>query len=239
MIKQNIIGMLSLVDENFVGEADPTQRPKQRLGWKKLTAIAASVCVFVSALALSIIIPTMNNDKPSAGKTGLEWGFVVSSDDLPSEWCAYKSDTDTFDIYDVTLEFYFGTIMPRDVTDEHIDNELENGSNIPEFDIYFGNSHEEPLYTVRHSTENFISKEYSCYIEDYYSKETKIVYNHSERITIPQELFTSRQGVISFCIAGVNINEYEPKYKVFTRVLLNYDIVNGKVVLSAWDGRRE
>ncbi len=240
MMKQNVAGMLSLVDENYVSEADPTQsKPKQKLSWQKLTAIAASICVFVSVLVISILIPTMNSDKPPIGNTGLESGFTASSGEpIPDNWCAYKSATNEFDIDNVTLTFYFGTIMPKEVTDEYIENYLENGINIPEFDVYFGDTYCNPLYLIRHSTENFISTEYSCYIEDYYSKEVNIIYNHSETVTIPQELFTRQQGAISFYISGTDINELEPEYKMIACILMNYDIKDGKIVLSKWDGKR-
>lgn len=243
MIKQNVAGMLSLVDEKYVSEADPTQsKPKQKLGWQKLTAIAASICVFISVLAISILIPTMGSDKPPVNNyPALEWGFEYSAHEpIPDAFCAYQSGINEFDLNNVVVNFCYGGLFSPD-----INHELENGRNIPEFDVYFGDSYYKPLYLVRHSTENFVSEKYRCTVG---SSEGVVLigYSYSERIIIPQELFVKQQGVISFCIGGVNVNEYDPEYdpelvpeyKVIACILMNYDIKDGKVVLSKWDGKR-
>lgn len=238
MIKQNVAGMLSLVDENYVSEADPTQsKPKQKLSWQKLTAIAASICVFISVLAISILIPTLNSDKPPVNNyPALEWGFEYSDNEvLPDAFCAYQSGINEFDLNNVVVNFWYGGLFNPD-----INNELENVRNIPEFDVYFGDSYYKPLYLIRHSTENFVSEKYRCTLGTSEGV-VSIGYRYSERITIPQELFTKQQGVISFCIGGIDLNVHPdlvPEYKVITCVLINYDIKDGKVVLSKWDGKR-
>lgn len=248
MIKQNVAGMLSLVDENYVSEADPTQsKPKQKLSWQKLTAIAASICVFISVLAISILIPTMNSDVPpdSGRDTGLAWGFqVADGNEIPTEWCAYKTAKIKYDIGEnIEITFYFGSMFNED-----INQDLEGRINIPEFDVYFGDAADKQLHLIRHSTENFVSEEYRItpvFDENWYIK--KLIYNHSETVTIPQELLTEQQGVIRFYVAGINVNEYDPEYdpdlvpeyKIITCVLINYDIKDGKVVLSKWDGKRK
>ena len=59
-MKQKIANMMSLVDDSFVSEADPTMyKKKKKLSWKKLTTIAACICIF-SALTLGILIPTLS-----------------------------------------------------------------------------------------------------------------------------------------------------------------------------------
>ena len=235
MTKYKFASMLSLIDENYISEAEPTQnKPERKFSWKKIAAIAASICV-VSALAVSILIPTLNHNAPPIS-TGLEWGFqVADGDEVPTNSCAYKIAKAEFDIGEnINVTFYFGGAFADDINHEREVN------NIPEFDVYFGDTEQNLLYLIRHSTENFVSEEYRVtlvYDENWHIKEK--VYNHSESVTIPQELLTEQQGVICFYVSGMNINELEPEYEPIVGVLINYDIENGKVVLSKWDGHRK
>lgn len=235
MTKYKFASMLSLIDENYISEAAPTQnKPKPKLGWQKIAAIAAGICV-VSALAVSILIPALNRNAPPIG-TGLEWGFqVADGEEVPQNSCAYKIAKAEFDIGEnINVTFYFGGVFADD-----IDCERE-AYNIPEFDVYFGDTEQNLLYLIRHSTENFVSEEYRVtwvYDENWHIK--KKVYNHSETVTIPQKLLAEQQGVICFYVSGININELEPEYKPVVCALINYDIENGKVVLSKWDGYRK
>ncbi|MGN1103687.1 MAG: hypothetical protein ACI4QI_02310, partial [Candidatus Coproplasma sp.] len=119
-----------------------------------------------------------------------------------------------------------------------INQELENGRNIPEFDVYFGNADNQPVYAIKHCNENFISEKYRCDIITDENQSVKISYNYSEEITIPKSLFCEEQGVIRFCISGININETDPELRLLTCIYINYDVTDEKVVLSPWDGSR-
>lgn len=237
MTKYKFAGMLSSIDENYIVEAEPASaqnKPRRKPGWKKIAALAAGVCV-VSALAASILIPSLNRNVPPAD-TGLEWGFqVAEGDEAPKNSCAYKIAKSEFEIGEnINVTFYFGGAFADDINHER------EVYNVPEFDVYFGDTEQNLLHLIRHSTENFVSEEYRVtwvYDENLNIKEK--VYNHSETVTVPRELLTGQHGVICFYVSGININEPEPEYELIASALINYDIENGKVALSVWDGYRK
>lgn len=201
---------------------------------KKIFAIVVSACVLLAVLSASIIIPNIGK-KPPIDNTGIEYGFQYSNGaPLPSEFCAYKSDTNEFDIDNVSLTFFYGAVFSSDINHEH-----EYGRNIPEFDIYFGDANGEPIYEIEHRNENFISEKYRCEIIRDKNNSVKISFNYSEKINIPKSLFSEKQGVIRFCIRGINVNEFNPIPQIITGKYINYDIINEKVILSPWDGQRE
>ena len=172
---------------------------------------------------------------PPAG-TGLEWGFqVADGEEVPANSCAYKIAKTEFDVGEnIDITFYFGGAFADD-----IDRERE-AYNIPGFDVYFGDTEQNQSYLIRHCTENFVSEEYRVtliYDENRHIKGK--AYNHSETVTVPQELLDGQQGVICFHVGGININEPEPEYRPIVCALVNYDVENGKVVLSEWDGYRK
>ena len=172
--------------------------------------------------------------------TKLEHGFGVSSGcaPMPSEHCAYRSDAIISDIDNVKVTFYFGRTYSSD--DWDLERE-RNYNSIPEFDVYFADKNHELLYLIRHSDENFISEEYRVTIEKDVKRNVKVfVFNHSEEITIPRELFTDTQGVLRFYVSGVNIKSKSPEYETITCAYLNYDFVGeNQVKLSRWDGYRK
>ena len=239
MIEKTMLDFISLVDDKYLEEAYPAKKPKKNFGWKHITAIAASICVIVSALFVSLYIPSGNTKKPigdggeypgnSVGNGGEHHGSAPQ----PSESCIIKTDKSEFDIDDVTLTFCFGFRFNGEI-------DLSQGLNVPEFDVYFADVYNEPLYLIRHSTENFMSEKYRITEildeQDHHLIET--VYNHSETVTIPAELFTKQQGALMFAVSGVDLNSQEQKYKLITGICFNYDIVNGKVKISRWDGKR-
>jgi hypothetical protein len=254
--KEKWFNALSYVDEKYIVEANPLKQPYEQesnssynkgiaISVKRGVAVAASVCVL---LAVSLTAVFVGQDKnvqtqtpscvipPISETVGIEAGFQYSSNEpLPSEFCAYKSDTNEFDIDNVSLTFFYGGVFSSD-----INQELEDGRNIPEFDIYFGDANNEPIYTIAHINENFISEKYRCDIIDIITDESqsvKISFNYSEDIKIPKSLFSEEQGVISFCISGVNVNEVSPENRIITALYINYEVTDEKVILSPWNGR--
>ena len=99
----------------------------------------------------------------------LESGFKPSSSGEPSppeDFCAYKSDTNEFDIDNVTLDFFFGGHYPSGV-----EFELTHGRNYPAFDLYFIDEDDNKFF-IKHIEENFVSEKYSCectYDENWYN----------------------------------------------------------------------
>ncbi|MDE5868083.1 MAG: hypothetical protein K2H02_03970 [Anaeroplasmataceae bacterium] len=170
---------------------------------------------------------------------GLEYGFEVGGcDPMPTTHCAYKSETNEFDIDNVTITFYYGGDFDEDL------NSYLKHTNIPEFDVYFaeyrydenGKQHYEPLYLIDHRKENFVSEKYRCRLNNPYDNPTFLIFNYSEEITIPKELFTKNRGTLWFSVEGVN--KCNGKQKLLAHRGLNYDIVDGKVIISPWNGTR-
>ena len=202
-----------------------------------------SICLVLIALLLFCLFITgcrQLDNKPSGDSSGendsqsnvnalLENGFRPSNSaaDAPANYCAYKSDTNEFNIDDVTLEFFFGGHYASGV--EH---ELSHSRNYPTFELYFVDE-EGNRYFVKRIEENFVSDKYSCevvYDENWYI--TEIRYNHSEQITIPSEVFTKENGQIWFEIHSANANDIEPEVKCITGISIFYQVSNGRVVLS-------
>lgn len=205
--------------------------PQRKLRVWKWSAIAASICVVI-ALG-SVIVPNLMERFDPIIDTGLESGFkpLAGSEETLFNFCAYKSDTNEFDINDVTLDFYYGGYFYNG-----IEFALENDQNYPTFDLYFVNDQGDRCL-VKHSEENFVSDKYSCEVvfdENGYMKEIK--YNHSEQLTIPAELFTKQSGQIWLEIEGVNILETEPENRkdiFITGICIFYKVNNGQIILSS------
>ena len=161
----------------------------------------------------------------------LESGFKPSGSGEPSpdpNFCAYKSDTNEFDIDNVTLDFFFGGHYHSGV-----EFELTHGRNYPAFDLYFIDEDDNKFF-IKHIEENFVSEKYSCEVtHDEHWHITEIKYNHSEKLTIPSEIFTKENGVIWFSIYSIHANDIEQAVRCITCVKIFYQVIGEKVVLSS------
>ena len=55
--KQRLLEAMSLLDDRYVEEADPTRaRPKKKL-WRRLSILAACLCLIVTSAALWLFLP--------------------------------------------------------------------------------------------------------------------------------------------------------------------------------------
>ena len=151
-------------------------------------AIAARVMLIILLLTSALSLG-------ACGNKGLEAGFVWRNhpDSTSDYFCAYKSDKREFDINDVTLTFYYGG---------------HYGIEYPSFELYFENENND-IYLIKkvddHNPEDYL-------IDTDYKKlfaKDKRVFNHSEIITIPKELFINDNGYILFVLAY----EYEQNMK--------------------------
>ena len=158
----------------------------------------------------------------------LESGFKKSDDcETPLFHCAYRSDKTEFDIDDVTLDFYYGGWF----TNLGIEYDLQL-YNFPMFDIYFTNDAHDRCF-VKRVEENLVSEKYRCkFIDDDDWNATEIIFNHSESITIPREIFTENEGVIYFAIYSKNANHTVPEVEWIAGKAIFYKIIGEKVILS-------
>ena len=62
----------------------------------------------------------------------------------------------------------------------------------------------------------------------------EILYNHSEILTIPQELFTKESGIIQFCICSANERENE-NFRIIAASAIYYQKEGNKIILSSED----
>lgn len=161
---------------------------------------------------------------------GLRKGFSGSDFSDESNACliAYESDNNEFDITDVTLTFHFGFALPSGI-------ELAlTGQSYPVYELYFENE-EGMSVLVKHVEENLISEKYECkeiFDDNYHIIE--ILYNHSETLTIPQELFTKESGIIQFCIYSANVRENED-FRIISCRDIYYQKEGNKIILSSED----
>lgn len=125
MTKQEWLGIMSLADDKYVEEADPTRaKPKSKLSWKKITAIAASVCIFATILFVSVFIQSNN---PSDKNDNVSGGFIVNSSpssELYHCFCAYKFQNGSYDKSNVIFDYYYA--IDEQVYDMRLNGELSD-----------------------------------------------------------------------------------------------------------------
>ena len=164
----------------------------------KTKIISALLCMAVLFGSLSLT---------SCSAIGIDSGFITSNgEEINFFQAAYRSDKTIFDIEDVTLTFYYGGDYDNDIEDIR-----ENIYNIPSFDIYFTDEYGNEIL-VKTVEENFVSDKYNLDVIYGNWYRTEFIFNHSESITIPKEMFTEESGVIYFSIKGTNILEPNPTY---------------------------
>ena len=156
----------------------------------------------------------------------LEDGFIISGELIPTRFAAYRNNTCEFDIDHVTLEFFYGGLWANDI--EFV---LTHSDNYPEFDLYFVNSDGDELL-VKHVEENFVSEKYRCDVYYVSPRKTGVIFNFSEYLTIPKELFCKNSGVIYFEIRGVNPRSPSQKVDLIASEIIYYRIINDTVFLS-------
>ncbi len=171
------------------------------------------------------------NNTPSKQHNVIEYGLHFDSplsEELPSDHCAYQADTNEFCIDNVSLTFYYGWAYDANCPD---------GRDIPEAELYFYNETQPTVtYPIR-NINDYISEGYRCYrVYDDYHRVTKIRFEHSESITIPQEVFTGETGLIYFAVKGEDINNRDNRIEEYkghiTSCCIYYHKNGNKVVLS-------
>ena len=187
-----------------------------------------SICIILIILTLFSVFATgcsVGKETKSDSQDGLQGGLYSFEfyDELPHIWSAYKSDKRTFDINNVTLDFYYGVNFPG--SEEH---ERQTGCDIPSFDLYFEHENREKIF-IKHVEENLVSDKYRAG----HTVDSKPPYNHSEKLTIPKEMFKEEYGFFRFVIYGTDIKEREATYKSLTSAAIYYRCKGDKVTLSS------
>lgn len=238
-------------NQNFLAELlQKIQPPIVENNSLKLNKLVIST--FSVALVLALSIPIIVNSSQAKNPTVPINSTVpttsnptsVSNDDfyysepIPIILCRYQNYQNFYDIDNVVIKFSYGS------TFYNLENTLENGLNIPNFDIvlyeYGQEVWEKPKKEILYKSvnENLVSEKYKyeiIYDENKYIKEA--IFNHSEDIKIPKELFIEETGRIMICIQGNKVigrnsdGTTKVQYVTFNSYNILYKIENGKVVL--------
>ncbi len=160
--------------------------------------------------------------------TGLEGGFrerpTWFAQHIPNFKVAYKSDKREFDLDNVTMDFYYGHLIPgvwMEETTFYI--EFENGDKKILVKTINGDDFFNGEYTVDWSTDTKSIFSFSLYD-----------YNHHETITIPRELFVGEKGSFRFQMSMKYLTEEgNGDYREgMAGVRLYYKVDGDKVILS-------
>ena len=179
----------------------------------------------ILARVVLIIMITSLLTLVSCKSDGLEAGFKmpIRGSGLVNYFnLAYKSDTNQFDINNVTLTFYYGGAYEDDI--EYM---RETTFNYPNFELYFYND-EQTHILARRVEENLVSEKYGWTCRD-----SRRVFNHSEELTIPKELFTKETGVISLGLFGADTRMNEEEPRELNSIDIYYKKDGDKITLSS------
>ena len=181
-------------------------------------------------LILSILFIFTACDK-SNENTGLENGFEIGAGCAsPPNLCAYKSDKVIFDIDDVTFDFYYGVSY---INNYYKGCMLLDVQSFPVFDVLFQDENGKE-YIVKHVEENFVSEKYrveKIFDENY--NVTEIIFNHSETLTVPKEVFIYNKGYFYFQVRGDNMSKSGTKNQTITGACIYYKVEGEQVILSS------
>jgi hypothetical protein len=164
----------------------------------------------------------------------LENGFIRQDggggDPSNPFFTAYRSDRTEFAIYDVTLAFYFGRIN----ADFGYGSNEETKVSIKVF--FLTGDRNNLQYTYVKEIDDFYREEYNCYMNRINKKTLRIIYNHSEDITISAELFTEERGRLDLGIVEYIVwvdGIIEPQYETSQSVAIYYKVTGETVRLSS------
>ena len=179
-----------------------------------------TVALFLIFSTLIICTACKNTDS----EDGPHSGYL-----LPTNICAIKGDKIVFDIDDVTLDFYYGVHYSSDAYKGIM---LLEQQSFPTFDVLFKDEKGKE-YIVKHVEENFVSEKYrvqEIYDENYNVIDT--VFNHSETLTVPKEVFIYNHGYFWFEVRGDNKSKVGTKNQTITGKCIHYKVKDDKVILS-------
>ena len=142
--------------------------------------------VILAILILSLTLTGCGQENDNGFEFGYHSHYGIINNGSAFAYIAYKSDVSVFDIDDVTFEFAYGcTKYDRDYF------------GVSKGRIFFNNETTEVF--VGYTEEDLSSDKYNVsrvYSEDEDDKLTYYEFTHSEKLTVPSELFTNDSGII-------------------------------------------
>jgi hypothetical protein len=200
----------------------------------KIKAIILAVMLSFCMTACDNSEPDDSSEFPSEYVTSvLESGFIqqisYGCDPASTYFAAYRSDKTEFLVDDVTLSFSFGDSF-ADIEQGHSD---ETEVHIKVF--FLTGERNSWRYTYIKELEDFYGEAYKCNFVKINKYWSKAVFNYSEDITVPAELFTGERGRIDFGITEYIVwnNGREPEYGSGTAVAIYYKVIGQTVRLSS------
>lgn len=189
---------------------------------KKIFSLIFAVILLISLS--SCATPQVQNGEEK--DTSVEGGFDNCVTEWTSLFCAYKFDRSTYEKENATFTLYFGASLDdrNFVTD-------------------FGEEPQDPIVvslTNADSNAKIILHELlpdEIFVEEYdcdFDENKKMIYNHSEEVTIPQELLTGTKGCI---LIGIGQNAKTTPNHGHNTAWIYYTIENETVTFSADSGR--
>ena len=115
------------------------------------------------------------------------------------------------------LDFYFGTI--------HTNSQLI--STYTDYKLYFQHEGQEKVL-IKKVNESLFDKKYSCYK----STDGRYQFEHSEKITIPENVFVNDNGKISITVLTEKYFDGKVDSMYAQRVDVYYQKINGRIILS-------
>lgn len=191
---------------------------------RRILLILTALSLCISLLGCGDITDNSEAETPEEDK-GIESGFYFLDDPLPvvGLWhAACRSEKSVFDIDDVTLTFYYGDYFGYSPIEKYKWNHVTYES----YELYFENYKTGDKVLIRHVDEDFVSEKHRCTYR--YAKGTllveEIIFNHSEELTIPRELFTEDNGVVNFNVYGFGIvmNQGVPYEEGYTNIHISH-----------------
>jgi len=190
-------------------------------------------------MTLAIVLTLCSCGETEDTDIDREAGFDdISGDDDSGYRCGYKIEQDEYDLDNVTLQFFYGSLHPngfeeRGLNDANIIIRLffvEGFKEVIEDRAQHDFMSDNRFYYIK-EIDDFFCETYHCSVN---SETRSVEYNFSEWLTIPKDVFNADKQYM--CI---QIEEYwipqdrEPYYSGGGGQIIYYKINGNKVILSS------
>ena len=187
-------------------------RPLIKIAYALSSFLVLTVIVVIGVLLFNNSEVPSYSGKESSNKP-IKSDFTFSGGEANPIACDYKCDKTIFEIDNVYLDLYFGIKLVKGDVDTYVYTSYEC------FDICAEN--EEKKCIIDHREENLVQKKYGFEVDSPFP-DANIIYNHSERIILPSELFENDKGKIFVGLWGVNEKDLNSEYGCICGIWLYY-----------------